>query len=222
MRKITLFFLWGLLLSIMLPGWATASGARIYRRVDGSGVTHYSNLPSPRELTLRARRRANPAGSGLWALISLAAHRHGVDPRLVEAIIAVESDFDPGAVSPKGAMGLMQLMPETARRYAVQNPFDPLENIGGGIRYLRDLLYRFQGDLRAALAAYNAGETAVTVHRGIPPYRETREYVTKVLRRYRGPTGLFSRHAPVFRVYRLPGPGGRSMYSNVPPRLPLR
>jgi membrane-bound lytic murein transglycosylase MltF len=112
------------------------------------------------------------------------ASREGVDPALVEAIIRVESDFNPRAVSPKGAMGLMQLMPGTAALYGVSNPFDPQENLAGGIRYIRDLLRYFGGDLPRALAAYNAGETAVLAYGGLPPYRETREYVKKVLARY--------------------------------------
>jgi soluble lytic murein transglycosylase-like protein len=140
----------------------------------------------------------------------------------VEAIISVESDFDPLAVSRKGAMGLMQLMPQTADRYAVQNPFDPLQNIIGGIRYLRDLLHRFQGDLRWALAAYNAGETAVETHQGIPPYRETRDYVARVLTRYGQPAVALQRDPSPFVVYRFSGPEGRSIYTNIPPRISLR
>jgi soluble lytic murein transglycosylase-like protein len=140
----------------------------------------------------------------------------------VEAIIAVESAFDPGAVSTKGAMGLMQLMPATADRYAVQNPFDPLQNMAGGIRYLRDLLYRFQGNLQWALAAYNAGETAVTAYQGIPPYHETRNYVTKVLRRYGQPATRIPRYAPPVRVYRFTGSRGHIIYTNIPSRRPLR
>jgi len=112
------------------------------------------------------------------------ASREGVDPALVEAIIAVESGFNPRAVSPKGAMGLMQLMPQTASRYGVSDPFNPRENLTGGIRYIRDLLRLFGGDLRKVLAAYNAGENAVLRYRGIPAYRETSEYVQKVLARY--------------------------------------
>jgi soluble lytic murein transglycosylase-like protein len=154
-------------------------------------------------------------------LIRSAADRYGVDARLVEAIIAVESAFDPGAVSPKGAMGLMQLMPGTADRYAVDNPFDPMQNIAGGIRYLRDLLVRFQGDLQWALAAYNAGETAVDMHRGIPPYQETRTYVRKVLQHYGHPTPRIPRYTPPVRVYRFSGARGHIIYTNIPRRLPL-
>jgi len=128
--------------------------------------------------------RASHPGA-LRDLITAAAAREGLDPALVEAVVAIESAFNPRAISRKGAMGLMQLMPQTAARYGVSDPFDPEENLTGGIRYLRDLLHRFDGDLRYALAAYNAGETAVLTYGGIPPYRETREYVRLVLARYR-------------------------------------
>jgi soluble lytic murein transglycosylase-like protein len=140
----------------------------------------------------------------------------------VEAVIAVESNFNPGAVSPRGAMGLMQLMPDTANRYEVDNPFDPLQNIAGGTQYLRDLLERFRGDLRIALAAYNAGEAAVVTYRGMPPYGETRAYVSKVLERYGQSSVMLSRTPSSLEVYRLSAPGGRSLYTNIPPRISLR
>jgi soluble lytic murein transglycosylase-like protein len=113
------------------------------------------------------------------AIIDELAATHGVDPRLVRAVIRVESAFEPRARSPKGAMGLMQLMPVVARQYAVNNPYDPRANLEAGIRHLKDLLGRF--DLSLALAAYNAGEAAVRRFGGIPPYPETREYVKQVL-----------------------------------------
>jgi soluble lytic murein transglycosylase-like protein len=113
-------------------------------------------------------------------LIDRASSTHGVDPRLVRAVIQVESAFQSGARSPKGAMGLMQLMPETARRYAVRNPFDPAANVEAGTRYLKSLLDRFP--LNLALAAYNAGEAAVERFGGVPPYPETRAYVGRVLK----------------------------------------
>ncbi len=118
--------------------------------------------------------------SGLEGIIAAASARYGVDPALVWAIIAVESAFTPDARSPKGAMGLMQLMPATAAQYAVGDPFDPAQNIEAGTRHLRSLLDRF--DTTMALAAYNAGVGAVARFGGIPPYRETREYVARVLR----------------------------------------
>jgi soluble lytic murein transglycosylase-like protein len=113
-------------------------------------------------------------------LIDRASVAHGVDARLVRAVIQVESAYQSRARSPKGAMGLMQLMPETARRYAVQNPFDPAANVEAGTRYLRSLLDRFP--LNLALAAYNAGEGAVERFGGVPPYPETRAYVGRILR----------------------------------------
>lgn len=109
------------------------------------------------------------------------ARRHGVDEALVHAVIQVESRYDPFAVSPRGAMGLMQLMPRTAERFDVANAFDPVQNVDGGVRYLKELLSRYSGQVRLALAAYNAGEEAVERHRGIPPYRETVDYVKRVL-----------------------------------------
>lgn len=119
------------------------------------------------------------------ATIKAIALRHGLDHRLIKAIVKVESAFKPGAVSPKGAQGLMQLMPGTAARYGVKDSFDPAQNLLGGIRYLKDLLAMFDNNLRLALAAYNAGENAVQKYNGIPPYKETRQYVQKVIHYHR-------------------------------------
>jgi hypothetical protein len=113
-------------------------------------------------------------------LVEQTAERHDVDPELVHAIIQVESDYDPSAISHKGAMGLMQLVPATAQRFGVQNPFDPKQNIEGGVTYLRHLLDLFQGDLELSLAAYNAGENSVLRRGGIPSFTETRNYIRKV------------------------------------------
>ncbi len=114
-------------------------------------------------------------------LIAQMSFEEGVDANLVHAIITMESRYDPLAVSPKGAKGLMQLRPRTFAQYAESDPFDPEANIRAGIRYLRFLQERFSGRLRWALAAYNAGETAVLRHKGVPPFRETRDYVARVL-----------------------------------------
>jgi len=119
--------------------------------------------------------------SALHEMAGKIARRHGVDEALVHAVIQVESRYDPFAVSPRGAMGLMQLMPRTAERFDVANAFDPVQNVDGGVRYLKELLARYSGQVRLALAAYNAGEEAVERHRGIPPYRETVDYVKRVL-----------------------------------------
>jgi len=114
-------------------------------------------------------------------VIREAAYRHGVDEALVKAVIRVESDFHARAVSPKGALGLMQLMPATARRHRVQRVFEPRDNVDGGVQHLRYLITRYSGKLTLALAAYNAGEGAVDKYGGIPPYAETQGYVTRVL-----------------------------------------
>lgn len=119
---------------------------------------------------------------GVRALIRQVAASMQVDAKLLEALVETESKFDPYAVSRKGAMGLMQLMPDTARRFEVGNVFDPRQNLEGGTRYLKELLARYD-DTALALAAYNAGEDAVDRYKGIPPYRETRGYVSRILRR---------------------------------------
>lgn len=116
----------------------------------------------------------------LGALVERVAAKYGLDPGLLRAVVQVESDFDPRAVSSAGAMGLMQLMPNTAGSLGVRNPFDPLENLEGGARYLRSMIERFNGDLKLALAAYNAGPGAVDYHGGVPPYRETLSYLRKI------------------------------------------
>jgi len=120
------------------------------------------------------------------AMISAVATRYGMSVDLIAAVIEAESEFNPRAVSRTGARGLMQLMPETAALLGVSDPFDPLENIEGGVRHLCSLMDRFNGNLPLALAAYNAGERAVIRHGGIPPYGETRQYVTRILRKLAG------------------------------------
>jgi soluble lytic murein transglycosylase-like protein len=118
--------------------------------------------------------------------INAAASRHNVDPNLVRALVKVESNFNPNAVSRKGAMGLMQLMPQTARQMRLKNPFNPAENIDAGVRHLRDLLDVYRGDVRLSLAAYNAGVGAVARSSGIPHYSETRRYVNRITQIYSG------------------------------------
>jgi soluble lytic murein transglycosylase-like protein len=138
----------------------------------------------------KQRRRAIhfvdlPDGS-LLPRIEQHARTAGLDPRLVRAVIQVESGYNPQALSNKGAMGLMQLMPETARMFAVSDPYDPDQNIRAGTSYLRRLLDSFQGRLEHALAGYNAGPNAVARYRGVPPYRETKDYLERVLGLYQG------------------------------------
>lgn len=131
---------------------------------------------APAEATL-------PPGTPVNDMVEHIARRHEVEPVLVHSMMRVESNYNPRAVSPKGAEGLMQLMPGTARRFGVKNSFNPAQNIEGGVRYLKYLLELYGGDQRLALAAYNAGEGAVAKHGGIPPYQETRNYVYQVGKR---------------------------------------
>ncbi len=121
--------------------------------------------------------------------IDKAAARHNVDPNLVRALVKVESNFNPNAVSRKGAMGLMQLMPQTARQLKVSNPFNPEENVDAGVRHLKQLLESYGGDVRLSLAAYNAGSGAVARSSGIPKYAETRNYVKRITQLYGGGLG---------------------------------
>lgn len=139
-------------------------------------------------------------------LLVQAARRHGVEEKLVRAVLRQESGGNPRAVSPKGALGLMQLMPETARLLKVADPFDPAANLDGGVRYLKHCLRRFGGDPVLALAAYNAGPEAVERHGGVPPYPETRQYVAAVLRQWRGPDWQPEAPPPPPDRWRLPAP----------------
>jgi soluble lytic murein transglycosylase-like protein len=170
--------------------------ADIYTFTDAAGVTHYSNVPNDSRCERVISEPLPPAAGGKseWRaraatflpLIEEAAGHAGVDAALLRAMVAVESAFDPSAISSKGAQGLMQLRPTTARRYGVSKPLDPRENLRGGASYIRDLLKRYGNDVELALAAYNAGEDAVDRHgRTIPPFPETRAYVPAVLRFYR-------------------------------------
>jgi soluble lytic murein transglycosylase-like protein len=142
--------------------------------------------------------------------------RYNVDPALIRAVIETESHWDSKAVSSKGALGLMQLVPETARQLGVQNAFDPQQNLDGGVRYLQTLLQRYNGDLDRALAAYNAGPGAVDRARGVPRYRETREYVQKVTDSYYRPGSdrLHSAFGSSRAIYRTVSDDGRVVFTN--------
>jgi hypothetical protein len=148
------------------------------------------------------------------SIVDKLAPQYDLDPRLVLAVIAVESNFQAAAVSPKNAQGLMQLIPDTAKRFGVQDPFNPSENIRGGMLYLRWLLKNFNGNLSLALAGYNAGEKAVERHKGVPPYNETRQYVQKVHQLYGCPSGnvLPTSTASGFGGAKNPWPHAREPY----------
>lgn len=149
--------------------------------------------------------------SHIDAIVRKLAPKIGIDPHLVFAVIKVESNFQTKAVSPKNAQGLMQLIPGTAKRFGVRDPFDPSQNIRGGMTYLRWLLDEFNGSIDLALAGYNAGEKAVERHRGIPPYRETQDYVRKVMGHYGCGTGRANKPAFTEAVYDGPRRGWHSL-----------
>jgi soluble lytic murein transglycosylase-like protein len=199
---------------------AAAAGA--LRFVDGEGAVHFTNVPDdPRYRTSSGSSgtaagwlRLPPRRWGEYADdIREISRQHGVSATLIESVIRIESAFDPTAVSPKGAGGLMQLMPRTAAALGVLNRFDPRENISGGVRHLRYLLDRYQGNVQMALAAYNAGQAAVDAYRGVPPFPETQAYVERVLRLAGATAAAGARQV----IYRYLGPDDSLTYSNFPP-----
>lgn len=184
-------------LPLCFCGACMATESQIYALTEKDGSVVLSNVPTDESYTLLVGEKPAPtpavaatAGTAIRrtlfdSLIERAARQYGLQSELLHAVIAVESGYDPHARSPKGAGGLMQLMPGTAKRYGVTNAFDPEQNINGGARYLRDLMKLFNGELSLVLAAYNAGENAVRRNQNrIPQYRETVAYVPKVLSHY--------------------------------------
>jgi len=189
-RTCVLFLL--LALPFCLPSLSLAD---IYKFVDDEGVMHFTDAPTDRRFKIFMRDlkkdRLLRTNFKLGALcrnpdefdpiVKSIASEYGVDKSLVKAVIHAESGYNPNAVSPRGAQGLMQLMPQTAQGLKVPNSFDPKDNIRGGVKYLRFLLDTFRGDVTLALAAYNAGLTRVNQYGGVPPYTETRNYISRVL-----------------------------------------
>jgi len=212
------------LVAVATSGWVATASAEVFKLSDRDGTVHYTNAPTdPRYRRVGARSGTSvgwlrlPGGDPARYATEIrdAAARYGVPERLVSAVIRVESAFNPRAVSRRGARGLMQLMPETASMLGVRNSFDPRDNIDGGVRHLRRLIDRFGNNLPLALAAYNAGERAVVTHRGIPPYPETRDYITRVLHFLdEGTDGLGGSRTV---VYRRLGDDGTVTYTNIPP-----
>ncbi len=163
--------------------------ADIYVFIDSEGVMHFTNTPTSSNYKIYIPEKSLRPSPSIWYsmksyddVINEAAQRHGLSFSLIKALIHVESDFNPRAVSHKGAVGLMQIMPQTSDLLNISDPFDPWENIMGGARYLKSMLVRFSGQLPLALAAYNAGPTAVERYNNVPPYPETRNYVKKVMK----------------------------------------
>jgi hypothetical protein len=224
-----------LLLSLCQPSAGMADN--IYQYSDKNGVIHFSNVGvgnskkyKKLKSTVQAERQNStapqhspapsraPLSSSNYPstyvdIINTACGRHGVDPALVHALVKVESDFNPYALSRKGAMGLMQLMPETALVMNVGNSFNPNDNIDGGVKYLRYLIDRYEGNLQLALAAYNSGETAVKKWGTIPPYPETQNYVQRIMKIYNGNELAFR---PRHTIYMYHGEDGALMLTDDP------
>jgi hypothetical protein len=229
-----------LALIAFLTSLAANAHADIYQFVDENGVVHFTNVPGGRvkkNAKVHAEVRV-PASSSAAArpvppaagnqrtedipvsyvnIINSTCERFGVDPSLVHAMVKVESDFNPFAISSKGAMGLMQLMPQTASTLNVRNTFSPHENIEGGVKYLRYLLDRYEGNLSLALAAYNSGETAVKKWGTIPPFKETQDYVKKIMQIYNGTGKTF---APRYTIYVGTGADGTILLTDNPSNHP--
>ena len=206
--------------AVLLGAGAAAAGERVagvMTFVDRGGAKRMVSVPAP------AKTPAVPIGSAdrrlaLWPHVQEVARAQGLDPNLVDLMIRMESGYNPRAVSPKGARGIMQLLPSTAHAYGVSDLFDPRENLRGGVRYFWDLLGRFGSDLRLALAAYNAGPEAVEKHRGIPPYDETRNYVNSILSAYNGGglklAGGFGKPSMPARPVEMVTQGNETLISN--------
>lgn len=180
--------------SCLLNLYINPARADIYRYEDEEGIVHFTDAPTDKrfkifmrdlrkdkELRTKLRLASSVNPAEYEQIISTCATKYGVNPCLIKAVIHAESGYNPNAVSSKGASGLMQLMPETARSLKVSNSFDPKDNVEGGVKYLRFLLDTFRGDVPLAVAAYNAGLNKVAKYGGIPPYNETRTYVKRVL-----------------------------------------
>lgn len=207
-----------------------SDGSVVFTNLPGAGAPAPASAPAqpaatpiqPAPRRQVAQRRAAPIrqrrATSILAMLEAAARRYRLDPRLVREVAWQESGFDPRSVSDKGALGVMQLMPETARVLGVSDPFDPRQNIDGGARYLRDLLRQFRGNIRLSLAAYNAGPSAVARYGNrIPPFSETRDYVRVITRRLRSDGVRFASLAPrpVPIVFAGRDDGGALVYTDI-------
>lgn len=193
MGKLLFTYLASLLIFSIFPQLHDTAHADIYRYEDDEGIIHFTDAPTDKRFKVfmrdiqkdkQLRKKLSLAGANpkeYDAIIADSAQKYGVSPSLIKAVIQAESGYNPNAVSRKGASGLMQLMPGTARSLKVSNSFNPKDNVEGGVKYLRFLLDTFRGDVSLALAAYNAGMKNVAKYGGIPPYTETKNYVNRVL-----------------------------------------
>lgn len=216
----TPFLYASLILLLFIPG--RAASMEIFQYVDSSGTVHFTNVPTdPRYRRLKPNSKSilkeKESRRKLHLFIEKEALVQGVEPALVKAVIRAESDFDAEAVSSAGAQGLMQLMPATAADLQMGDPFDPEENVKGGVRYLRILLDLFENDLVLALAAYHAGPGNVQKYGTVPPIEATHTYIARVLRFYRDYLGKTGRSPSIHQVA---GPSRELVYTDRPERHP--
>ena len=177
------------LVLLFLAATCMNAAADIYMYIDSNGILHFSNVPTSSQFRLYIRERPGrdlytPNPRSFDRIIREAARTHGLSEPLLKAIIKAESNFNPRAVSKKGAKGLMQIMPKNFNSLNIRNPFNPRENIMGGAKYFKQMHTRYKGKLPLALAAYNAGPHMVDKYKSIPPFPETRNYVEKVMKYY--------------------------------------
>lgn len=198
------------------------SGGDIIRFEEPNGTIHFTDVTVPRNYKVYIKEKAikrlekREKNSRFADEIRIAGNRHGVDSYLIQSVIQAESDFDPLAVSRAGARGLMQLMPATARRYDVNNVHNPAQNIDGGTRHLKHLMNKYGGNVKIALAAYNAGETVVADYSGIPPYPETKTYIARVLQFYKEQTGKDIGKKEKMKIYRYVDKNGTLILTDTP------
>jgi soluble lytic murein transglycosylase-like protein len=172
-----------LIIIISLFSTVSKADADIYKYVDKRGVTHLTNMPTSTKYKLLIKaNKAQSREKKYDYIINELCEKYDVETSFIKAMVKTESNFDPYAVSKKGAIGLMQLMPGKAKDLSVKNSFDPKQNLDGGIRHVSYLLKKYEGDVKLALAAYNAGENAVKKNNGVPPFLETQNYIVKVLK----------------------------------------
>jgi soluble lytic murein transglycosylase len=202
-----------LVISLILIVWSFAnySYADIYKYVDEDGVIHLTNIPKGNHYKKIIAENVIHRQTRYNQLIRSASFKYGIEPSLIKALITVESNWDSSAVSKKGAIGLMQIMPATATDMKIINPYDPGQNIEAGTRYLRFMLDRFKGNLNLALAAYNAGPATVEKSGGVPAIAETRNYIKKVLSIHNKRLSK-----PTARTYRIVNDNGSILYTDNP------
>ncbi len=196
-------------------GVSTSIAAEMYVYTDENGTLLLTDKPYlENESLARGRSWVSSPLHEFQSTIKRISARYRVDPTLVTAVISTESNFNELAISRSGAMGLMQLMPDTATHLGVQDPFDPKDNIEGGVKYLRYLIERFKGNLELAIAAYNCGPSTIDKFGGVPPYGETRRYIKKVFDRYHGKKSMYISPSQSRTVRKIVRSDGSIIYTN--------